>query len=235
MLEPVDVEEDDRQRPALALRAAQLAIERLLHVPTVEEPGERVPDGLAAQRLAEPDVRERERELLGDGHGQAHARLAEASLGDDAGGHGEGEEAERLALGRQGNADERRRRGLPEVRARRARARGVDPVDAAPAEGPAIVELEPLAPAGERRAPDRDGPQAVPRGGRHQDRPRRVREEAAAELAHHAVRFFRRGARLQELAQLPQELDLVRALGDQRVDAPREGMARFPLGGRAWR
>ena len=81
VLEPVDVEEDQRQRPVLALRAAQLPIERLLHVPAVEQPGQRVADRLAAQGLPEPDVRQGERELLGHRHGEAHPGLAQASLG----------------------------------------------------------------------------------------------------------------------------------------------------------
>ena len=116
-----------------------------------------------------------------------------------------------------------------EVEARRARRHVVDPVDPAAAERPAVVELEALAPARERRAPDGDRPQAVARGRRDQHRARRVREEPAAELAHHAVRLVGRRAGLEELAQLPEELDLARALRDQRVDAARERVSRLTL------
>src|SRR5262249_47559616 len=44
-LEAVEVEEDDRQRPAVALRARQLAVEELQHVALVVDLGQGVDDG----------------------------------------------------------------------------------------------------------------------------------------------------------------------------------------------
>src|SRR4029453_13905305 len=124
-------------------------------------PGERITDGLAPQRLTEQQVRQRERELLGHRDGESPSSLAEPVLGHGAGERRQGEEAERLPLGRQGNADERRRRSLPEMGAGRARAGVVYPIDPAASESPAVLDLEPLSPVGERRAPGRRGPQAV--------------------------------------------------------------------------
>src|SRR5262249_48248120 len=109
VLEAVDVQQDERQRAMLALRAAQLPIERALHVPAVEEPGERVADGLPTEGLSEADVCERERELLGDGHRESHAGLAQASLDLRAWGRREREQPQGLPLRRERHADERRR------------------------------------------------------------------------------------------------------------------------------
>ena len=105
---------------------------------------------------------QRQRELLGDGHGEAHLPVAQAALG----GHAPAGTAKVnspsvspwAASGTQTNDGGG---GLTEVRADRARARVVDPVDAARGEAPSSRR------AGTARArPRAAGPRPRPPRGR---------------------------------------------------------------------
>src|SRR5262249_10918732 len=156
--------------------------------------GERIADRLAAQGLAETNVREREGELLGHGHGESHPGLTQTALRCRARWRREGEQTEGLALGCQRHADERRRVRGTEMGACRTRADVVDSVDPPPAKGPAVVELKAIPPASERRAPLSDGPEPVAGRGRHEDLSCRMRKKSAARAAHSSVGVLWGGA-----------------------------------------
>src|SRR5438876_9716811 len=94
--------------------AGELEVERLLHVAVVKEPRERVEDGLAPQRVAQPQVGERQCDALGHGHRKPLAGFAPrlerairlirfecAAL--------QVQEAQRLAMRHRGNAEVARR------------------------------------------------------------------------------------------------------------------------------
>ena len=66
-LEMVEIDHHDRQRAFAALGEADVAIEHVLHVAAVVEPGERVAQGLGAQLLAQRDIGEGERHGVGQG------------------------------------------------------------------------------------------------------------------------------------------------------------------------
>ena len=76
-LEVIDVQHDDADGAPAARGAGELEVERLLHVAAVEEPRERVQDGLASQGVAQPQVGERQRDALSHGHRELLLGLAQ--------------------------------------------------------------------------------------------------------------------------------------------------------------
>ena len=104
----------------------EFTIEELLHIATVVEPGERVADGLHAQKFTQVKIGNRNRDLFGGGAGELDAASEDigAVVWVGNGEHGiivlDGERSEGLPIGDQGDAN---RRTLPEqVSATRGRS-----------------------------------------------------------------------------------------------------------------
>jgi hypothetical protein len=174
-LEPVEVDHDDAQRAALAGRPADLALERLLHVPPVIEAGQRVAGGLEVERLAQPEVRKREREQLGDPHRELADIRIELAVDDPPRGR-DVEHAERGTLGRHRDADVGTLGVGRGVAAAWAELGGLDDVQPALAQRPAVLGSEHLGLRG-GLAPACRGLHHDPRLGQRENRPGRPREQ----------------------------------------------------------
>jgi hypothetical protein len=75
--EVVEIEHHDGEGTVFPASGVELAIEELLHIAAIVEAGERVADGLQAERFTEVKVGHRESDVFGDGGGE----LAAASKG----------------------------------------------------------------------------------------------------------------------------------------------------------
>ncbi len=139
LLEEVEVDHHDAQGAATAFCAAELALERLLQIATVEEAGQRIANRLIAQRLTELEIRDGEAELIGHGGGEPLLRLG--PLGGVRGGP-EIEDAERFTLRDQGDAEVRGRHRLRQVTAQKPGRRGVHEMHPAAPERPALLGFE---------------------------------------------------------------------------------------------
>ena len=71
--EVVEIEHQDGEGTALAASEVEFAIEELLHVATVVEAGEGVADGLDAERFAQVEVGNGDRDVFGGGGGELEA------------------------------------------------------------------------------------------------------------------------------------------------------------------
>ena len=75
--EVVEIEHHDGEGTVFAASGVEFAIQELLHVAAVVKAGERVADGLQAERFPEVEVGNGERDVFGDGGGE----MAAASKG----------------------------------------------------------------------------------------------------------------------------------------------------------
>ena len=125
LLEAIHVHHEHPQGVPGSPSPVYLTVERLRHVSPVEQPGERIVDGLAAQDLAELHVGEAQTKL-------GRHRLREALLALTQGGLAIArlarhvEHPERVALGDERRADIRQGRRAGEVLAQHARTRILD-------------------------------------------------------------------------------------------------------------
>src|SRR5579864_6227 len=70
LLEVVEVQHNDSERVLIPDRPAEFAFQRLFHVASIEQTGERVADSLDAQRLAQFQVPQSKPNLSGHGDGK---------------------------------------------------------------------------------------------------------------------------------------------------------------------
>ena len=159
LLEEVEVDHHDAERAAAAFGAAELALEGLFQIATVEEAGQRIADRLIAQRLAELEIRDGEAELIGHGGGEPLLRLG--PLRRVRGGP-EIKDAERFTLRDEGDAEVRRRHRLRQVAAEKPGRRGVHEMHPAAPERPALLGLEDRPVRRRRGRPCRAGFDHVP-------------------------------------------------------------------------
>ena len=205
VFEVVDVEEDDPQRPLVPGRARNLAVDRLLHVAAVEETGQRVADGLDAQRLAEVEVRHRQAQVLGDRLGQRLHLLDATAHGRIPGDH-HVQHAHGRASGHHGDAQVGSvARG--HVRAAQLLAEFGDHVRLAAAQRPAVLRREDLL-APSRPAPGRDRLHQVALV-EHAERAGLGREQLLDGGGDHGLRLFGREAGLEHVGHLVEQVGLV--------------------------
>jgi hypothetical protein len=74
-LEVVHIHHHHAQRTLFPVGASQFPLQRCLHVPTVEEPGKRIANGLGLENFAEVQVSECERDVLGESSRETKLRF----------------------------------------------------------------------------------------------------------------------------------------------------------------
>jgi hypothetical protein len=142
-LEMVDIDHDDADGFLFPGRARDFTLKILFHVPPVEQPGQRIPDGLVAEVFPEPDVRQRQGQHLGQRRGDVlpgplrPGRVPSYLLRPVP----DVKQAKNVSLGHQRQADVSSRGGMLQMRTEEA-ADLVDHEDNATAQPPA--GLEPL-------------------------------------------------------------------------------------------
>ena len=208
LLEVVDVDHDDAERHLPPPRPPQLAVQRLLHVAAVEEPGQGIADGLVAKALLEAQVREGEADLVGHGEGELPPRQdvmgAELRLLLLARVLDEVEDAEGGALRHQGHAHVGGRRRPSDVPADEPRVGAFHDMGAPAAQGPAVVGSEDLF-RGRRRSPGGDALHDVAALVEHAEGAGLVGKEGAAVLLDDGVGLLHGMAGLQVVSRLGEE------------------------------
>ena len=207
LFEMVEIQHDDTEGPGTTLGASQFALEGFFEIAPIEQSGQRVADRLAAQRLAQLQIRHGEADLIGDGRRQSLLRFGPGAGGRRA----EIQDSKRLALGEERKADVGRGQRLRQVTAEETSGRRVDDVHLPPAQCPALIRLEDRRVGGRRVAPGGPCLDDIARGARHKYPAGVLRKELADELTHHRIRLVLGGTGLEQPAHLIQEIELPRA------------------------
>src|ERR1700674_2439647 len=78
--EVVEIEHHDGDRTVFPASGVEFALEEFLHVAAAVEAGERVADGLQAERFTQVEVGNRDRDVFGGGGGELAAASKDAGV-----------------------------------------------------------------------------------------------------------------------------------------------------------